>query len=434
MSKKNTLNILSVAMLAAFSSGAYAAGFALQNQNGSGNGNAFAGAAAAAEDAGTIFFNPAGMTYLPQGNNVALAATVLNRSIDFTNTGTAPNLNPTVTATNGGDGGGTALIPAGYWSMSMSPNLYLGLGVSPTFGNTTEYTTDFYGRYSGYYAEMKQININPSIAYKLNEAVSLGFGLNYAKNETEFRQMAPVFALSSGAFSDRSVTLKGDDTSWGYNLGAMLKLSDAARVGLAYRSKIKFELEGTQTTSGAALPGALGVALPQSVAVKANLETPDSFSVAYSYDLTKQLQLLADLTWTGWSSIKQIPVTRADGVAHPGLAYNFDDTYRFGLGMNYTMDTRWKLRAGVAYDQTPVQGPADTTMTLPDSDRTWLSVGAKYTLSAANSIDVGYTHIFFDKATTTRAVKNSAGATVQTIRGDFETSADLLSLQYNHNF
>lgn len=423
---------ISIAVATAFSGSAMAAGFALQNQNGSGNGNAFAGAAAAAEDAGTIFFNPAGMTFLKAGNNVALAATVLNRSIKFTNTGTT---GVGAAGNNGGDAGGTSVIPAGYFSHSLGDGLSVGFGVSPTFGNTTEYGQNFHGRYSGYYAEMTQINLNPSVAYRISDAISVGGGLNFAKNETEFRQMVPTSAATGGAIPDPSVTLKGDDTAWGYNLGAMFTLSDSTRVGVAYRSTMEFDLEGTQTASPAP-GGPFAAALPASVGVKAKLETPDNLSLAVRQQLSDRWEMLGDLTWTGWSSVKQIAVTRADGVPHSGLSYNFDDTFRVGLGANYHYSTGVKLRFGVAYDESPVKNDADRTMTLPDSDRTWLSFGAKFALDGSSSIDVGYTHIFFKKVSTARQVTYTGGlaALNHTVRGNFETSADLLSLQYNANF
>lgn len=429
MGKKITLNILSAAVLAAFSSGVIAAGFALQNQTGSGNGNAFAGAAAAADDAGTIFFNPAGMTYLPQGNNVALAATVLNRSIDFTDGGTA-NLaipGPTVYAkgTTGGDAGGTSLIPAAYFSHSINVDLTAGLGLSPTFGNKTEYTSDFIGRFSGYFAELKVINLNPSLAYKVTPMLSLGGGLNYSSAEIEFRQRAPVPVAPPAPEAD--VRLKGDDKSLGYNLGAMLQVSPATRVGLSYRSKIKFNLEGdlTQTVGGTTTVSG----------IKADLELPDTYSLALSHRLSDQFELLADYTRTNWSSIQSIVVTSAvSGARVTSLDYNFKDSNRIGLGLNYRMSETLKLRAGVALDKTPVQSAADTTMTLPDSDRTWLSLGARFGLAGGSSVDVGYTHIFFDEAQTARAVKTAGGTTLQTVRGTFETSADILSLQYNQTF
>jgi long-chain fatty acid transport protein len=432
MKRPLSLLLLITSAWLAVSQAAFAAGFAIQAQNGSGNGNAFAGAAALAEDAGAVFFNPAGLVLLPAGHNLAIAATYLDRKIEFTDNGTTPNLNPTVASTNGGDAGGSSVIPAAYWAL-VKDGLAFGLGISPTFGNKTEYETTFVGRYSGYYANLEVFNVNPSVAYRISDVISIGGGASYARGDIEFRQIAPVFAASFGALADRDVRLKGDGSAWGYNVGVLAKLSEQARVGIAYRSAIKLDLGGTQTVSGAALPGALGVSLPQSVGISGTLELPDNLSFAVTYDLSPQFQFLADYTRTGWSSIKRIDVTRQDGVAHPGLTYNFKDTYRVGVGINYRLNDGWKLRAGVAFDQTPVQSAADTTMTLPDSDRRWLSLGARLGLSTQQSVDVGYSHIFFKDASTARPVTSGA-TTLQTIRGGFETSADYLSVQYNHNF
>lgn len=488
------LKALPALLLAVFSGGTLASGFALQNQTGSGNGNAFAGAAASAEDAGTVYFNPAGMTALPAGQNLSVALTSLKRSINATNNGTS-SLNPTVTSTNGGDAGGTALIPALYWSKSLGNDMNVGFGISPTFGNTTEYSTDFFGRYSGYYAEMKQINLNPSLAMKLSPKTSFGFGLNFAKNEITFKQMAPIMAVTgtvaqgaataaasaasaaylatnpgdaAGAAAaataaannmrnaivrpDSSVTLEGDGTATGFNFGLLFEPEDGVKLGIAYRSKMKFDLEGTQTVATpptfasatiTAIGGANSLAGGTLNAVQANLQgstpitaeltTPANLSFALSSQLTRELQMLIDATWTGWSVVNHIPVKRADGLSHPGLTYNFRDTWRMGLGLNYQMNDALKLRFGVAKDQTPVKSAADTTMTLPDSDRTWVSVGAKYAFSKTGSVDFGFTRINFAAASTERAV--FFGSTqLQTVKGSFETKADLFSLQYNQNF
>lgn len=419
MKKRNTLRLIPALLMTAFAGSAAAAGFALQNQNGSGNGNAFAGAAATAEDAGTIFFNPAGMTYLPEGHSLSVAGTVLSRSIDFNNGGTTAMPTGFALGSNGGDGGGLSLIPAAYYACSISPRLRIGVGLSPTFGNKTEYDESFIGRFSGYFAELKQINLNPSIAYKLNDTVSLGFGLNYAHNEVEFRQMAPVAAATQ-----RIATLEGDDTAWGYNLGAMFQFTSDTRLGLAYRSRIKFQLEGTQNVQGVIV----------NRPIKAELETPDSLSLALHHRLNERWDLLADVTWTQWSSIKTVTAKdAATGATAATLVYNFRDTHRVGLGANYRMNDAWKLRFGIAYDKTPVPGDVDRTMTLPDSDRTWLSLGARYTLSPQSSLDLGYSHIFFKDAPTAKTAAFGGGFT-QTILGNFDASADLFSVQYNAHF
>lgn len=435
MARGNTLKLIPAAMLLAFAGSASAAGFQLQNQNGAGTGYAYAGAAAQNEDASTIFFNPAGMTALAEGHTVAAGGTVLMREVRFSNTGTTPMpvINP---ATNmptgafhpigddGGNGGGTSVIPAGFYSYSISPKLRVGVGVTATYGSETEYSDTFAGRFSGRYTSIHQININPSIAYKLNDMVSLGFGVNYAKNEIEFRQNTP-FASPAGL--GPNAVIKGDDGAWGYNFGAMFQVSPSTRIGMAYRSKMKFKLEGTQTVD----------ALRVNMDVRAELETPDNFSLAVNQRLSDRWEMMGDLTWTGWSSVNALkPVSAVTGAPTTApLRYNMEDAWRVGLGAKYQLNDQWNLRFGVAYDQTPVPNAASRTMTVPDSDRTWLSFGARWNLSKRSSLDIGYAHIFFKNTDTARAVMNTTEtATLQTVRGNFKTQADLLSVQYNHTF
>lgn len=422
----HTRKIIALAIAAALSPAAFASGFALSSQNGSGNGNAFAGGAATGEDASTMFSNPAGMALLPEGHNVSAAATLLNRSLKFSNTSTTPYAGQFV-GTNGGNAGGHSLIPAGYWAMSISPALRIGVGVAPTFGNKSEYTPDFIGRFAGYYTDLKQININPSVAYKVNDALSVGLGVNYVKNEIEVRQKV------ASPFGQLTFKLEGDDTAWGWNIGAMYQLTPDTRLGAAYRSKVKFDLEGDQLVTLDATGAALA---PVSYTIRSTLETPDTLSMALSQRIDRQWELLADLTWTGWSSVNTLPVIQGStGKQTQSLSYNFKNTWRAGLGANYQMNEAWKLRAGVAHDETPVRNNSDRTMTLPDSNRTWLSVGTRYSLSKATSVDVGYSHIFLKGSSTDRTVTSpTTGAPAQQIRGNFDASAEYLSFQVNHNF
>ncbi len=405
----------------AFAGNAQAAGFQLQNQTGAGNGNAFAGAAASAEDAGTVFFNPAGMTLLPAGHSFALAGTLLDRSVKFSD-GSTSGLVPAPSASNGKDGGGTTLIPALYWSYALDPSIRIGLGISPTFGNQTDYGFDFIGRYSGYYTKLRQVNVNPSVAYRLNEQWSVGLGINYAQNDTEFRQGSPL----PSPLANNDVRVQGDDGAFGYNAGLLFRPYPQTRLALTYRSEIRFRLDGELDSN-----------LTPSVdnRVRARLTTPAQASFAAAHALNDHLELLGDLTWTGWSSVNRLNVIDAgSGTLLNSLSYRFRDTWRIGLGMNYQLDGAWKLRFGAAWDQTPVRSAADRTMTLPDANRRWLAVGARYALDKDNSIDIGYAHVFFADSRTERAVTSAAGTTVQTVSGSFDTRADLLSVQWNRRF
>lgn len=431
MKQKNVFRMILLAFPVLYAGGAVAAGFQLQSQNAAGTGYAYAGVAAVAEDASTIFFNPAGLTYLPAGRSVSVGGAYLHRSLKYSDTGTTPM--PVINPLNGmptgafhpigngrGEGGGQSLLPSMFYAQSLSPDLWVGLGLTVTYGSETEYDPNFAGRFSGHYTSIHQINLNPTLAWRLNDRVSLGFGLNFAKSDVEFRQTTPFVGAPDGKLS-------GDDTAWGWNAGLMFQLSPDTRVGVTYRSTMKFDLEGRQQ---------IGAPLNIGRDITARLETPDNFSLALHQRVNDRLVLLADATWTGWSSVKALTAVYPDGSrAAAPLRYNYKDSWRFGLGGMYQLDPAWSLRAGVAYDKTPVPDAQSRTLTVPDSDRIWLAFGARWTVSDSMSLDFGYAHIFFKDSSIERAVKDtSERVTLQTVRGDFDTSADVLAVQMNYRF
>ena len=433
MQKRITMRLIPALLAVSFSGGAFAAAFQLTGQSASGVGMANAGAAAAAEDSSTLYYNPAGMTYLSQGHNISFATTLLSRSTRFTDEGTGGYLNnpgnPPFYATglgkpvgdDGGNGGGLHAVPAFYYTYALAPQWRLGLAVNPTFADETEYDKDFAGRYSGLRTKIRIVNVNPSIAYKVNDALSVAFGINYAKADVEFNQAVPRAGLPDG-----SGALKGDATGWGFNLGAMYQITNDTRVGLSYRSTIKFNLEGDKNQTGQATRD-----------IYADLTTPDTASLAVRHQFNDKWAILADYTWTGWSKLQKLEPVYSDGSrAVAPLRYNFKDTYRVGLGSTYQLNDQWMLRMGVAFDKGAVPDNESRTMTVPDQDRTWLSLGAKWKITPQASLDIGYAHIFVKDAYTARKVYSSAAETtvVQTIRGKFETSVDYLSLQLNYSF
>lgn len=436
--QRNTMRVLPALLLAISSGTTFAAGFALQNQNGAGTGNAYAGAAAAAEDASTIFFNPAGMTYLPQGHSVSFAGTILDPHPEFTNQGSSG-----VTGSNGGNAGDISLVPAGYYSYAITPALRAGVGISAPFGSKTEYPDDFIGRYWGLSSDIEAININPSVAFKLNDMVSLGFGVNVMKFEAELKTAVRRTAINAGV-PDSINTIEGDDIGWGYNLGAMFQISPSTRIGLTYRSKIDIELEGTSTFSPEGFPSIsqLNTGLSNRT-VRADIELPDSFSLAVHQKLTDKWEVLGDFTWTGWSSIGLLEIKATSG--NPALTQrenlNFDDSWRIGLGANYQYSPELKLRMGVAYDTTPVQD-GTRLFRLPDQDRTWLAFGAKWQFNKQGSLDIGYAHLFVKDASialnprdpisnpTANPLLNARG----TMNGTVENNINILSAQLNYSF
>jgi long-chain fatty acid transport protein len=381
----------------------HAAGFALVEQNASGLGNAYAGQAASAQDASTIFFNPAGMTLLPD-SQIVVTGHLIKPQAEFSGSSN-------IGSGNVGDAGSLAIVPNGYFAYRLTPDVHVGVGVNAPFGLKTEYDSTWAGRTQGIKSELKTINLNPSIAWKASESLSLGAGLSVQYVEA-------TLSNATGAGLPPSIgVVKGDDFSWGFNLGALWQLSETTRIGLAYRSEVDHTLEGNLKVNGVVTVNS----------VFADVVLPDSASLSLFHKLGPRLELLADITWTGWSDFEELRIVNAAGTTLGVTQENWSDSYRYSVGANYRLNDKVTLRSGVAYDETPVSD-AFRTARIPDESRTWLSFGAQYRLSNKSTIDVGYAHLFVDDA---RINKTESGVT---LAGTYEASVDILSAQLTHNF
>lgn len=386
--------------------GAVASGFALIEQSGSGLGNAFSGGAASAEDASTIFYNPAGMSRL-SGKQITVAGSMIKPTAKFSGTG-LPGTDM------GGDAGSWALVPNAYVAMEVNPALRVGFGINAPFGLQSEYTPSWVGRANAIKSKLETINFNPSASYQVNERLSLGGGINYQRIRGQLTSFA-------GAVPGTS-SMTGNDSAWGYNLGALYNVSPQTRVGVSYRSAISYNLNGSMTFSN--VPALI---TPVTLAIK----VPDSFSLSVFHQLDSKWDVMADASWTGWSAFQQLKViVVATGLPAQTVQENWRDTWRISAGSNYHYNEQWTARMGVAYDQTPVSD-AFRTARIPDGSRTWLSLGGQYKPGKESAIDFGYAHLFVNSASinATNIVPNPGP-----LVGTYNVSMDILSVQYAHGF
>ena len=428
MQKTNRIMRACVALaLAGGSTPGFAAGFALMEQNASGLGNSYAGQAAAAENASTIFYNPAGMTRLPG----AQASGVVNGIRPSSKlTASVPQSAPPLGGPvfNGGDAGATwSYVPQGYVSYQLNSNLWLGVGVTVPFGLKTNYDYNFVGRFQSRYAEIKSYDINPSVAYKVNDWLSVGGGLSYQHLNAKLQSSANIAGVFEG-----SSNLDASDNQWGYNLGAMINVSPATRIGITYRSVMSYDLRGTIQVIGPVIG-------TQTPSVLLSVRAPDTWSAAMAHTYNDQWEVLGDITWTNWSTIKDVPLIAtsgsllgASGTVLRVLNFQFKDSYRIGVGTNYKWNQSFMLKLGIAHDNSPVTDAARLTA-LPDSDRTWLSIGGKYRVTQAGVLDFGYAHIFVKNGTIAQAGGLGAGGTGN-VYGTYRNKVDIVSIQYTHSF
>ncbi len=412
MKKSNqVMRICVAAALAGAAASSIAGGLGIGTQSGSGTGNAFAGGAASAEDASTVWYNPAGMTMLEGKTNFSVAAHALKPSFKFQNTASTLGAG----TGEGGDGGDWALIPQMFLATKLTDKWSIGAAFNTPFGLKTEYDAGWRGQVIANKSSLKTYNLNVSAAYKLSDVVSLGGGLNYQRAELEFDSVTPL-----GLFGP-----KLSDNATGFNAGALFQLQPQTRLGMHYRSAINFQATGSLVAP---------VALGGNGSATAGFTTPNSFSISVFHALSPRWDLMADVTWTGWSHVKRLTVVRTSGplsgTSPSAIVFNWTDTWRTSIGANYKPNDAWKIRFGIAYDQTP-SNDVDRTARLPDQDRTWIAIGAQYKLSAAGKLDFGYAHEFIKDASV-----NNPSPFPPNLRlvGNFSNKVDILSVQYSYTF
>ena len=396
-----------------------AAGYGLLEHGASGVGYANAGGAARAEDVSSLYMNPAGMTYLPD-EQVTNLLHVVNFVSEFHDRGSVPAAGRAL----GGDGnnmGDLAFVPNFSYAKRITPELSLGLAVNSPFGLKTEYGRGWLGRYQSIESSIKTANINPAIAYKVNDKLSLGLGVSAMQMEGKLTQ-----AINFGPAGDGRAKIDGNDWGFGWNAGAIMQATESTRFGLAYRSKVDQQLDGDVTF---VRPPLIPAALAPDGKVKAHLTTPETYSLSVFQQINEQWEWMADMTMTRWSRFKDLTIKRENAGVLSVIPENWDDTVRYALGAGYRLNQSWKFRAGVAYDESPMR-TRDRTTSIPGNDMIWLALGARYDFNEKNFIDMAYARLTFDDT----RIDNDQNPASGRVRGKYETHADVLSLQFTHNF
>jgi len=419
------------------SGSASGAGFALVEQSVSGLGNAYAGGAASAEDATTIFYNPAGMTRL-NNNQLIIGAHVIVPTVEFHNEGSTLVTGAPLTGGNGGDAGVTKVVPNFYYSRKLSDRFALGLGINSPFGLATEYNDGWVGRYHAIRSDLISININPSFAYKITDQLSIGAGVSAQYIDVEltnaidfgtigFLKGIPGLLPQS---SDGTVALEGNSWGFGFNVGLLYEFTRDTRVGVAYRSAIDQELEGKADFKK--VPATLRSTFRDDD-VSSDITFPDSLSVSFFHQFNPQWMVMADFTWTDWRHFKELVVKFKNDIPPSITTEHWQDSYRTSVGVTYAPDDNWKFRAGTAYDTSAVPDKEHRTPRIPDSDRIWTALGLGYRISNAVSFDIGYAHLFVNDP---EIDKKPAGEDLLRggLKGTFDADIDIISAQLNIAF
>ncbi|AMW34989.1 hypothetical protein HEQ62_02815 [Haematospirillum jordaniae] len=405
---------------------ATASGFQLREQGSAGQGSSFAGATSSARDLSTIYFNPAGLTRL-SGHAAQANMSFVIPSAKFKNNGSTLAGTAVLGSNDGGDAGGLALVPSLYALYSHSNDLKFGLGINAPYGLKTDYKSGWQGRFHALKSELKTINVQPTVAYRISNWVSVGGGINIQKADATLSRAINNTAF--GGAGEGYTELSGDDWAVGYTMGATIQPFSNTRLGIAYKSRIEHTLEGDVRFSNM---GALGGNTNFSnTKGSVKLTTPDMLSLGITYNITPAWAVMGEAAWTNWSLFDETRVKKANGSADTVNPENWEDTWFFALGTNYQATDKLDLSFGVAFDEAPVPDGYRTPR-IPDSNRVWASLGAGYAITDSINLTGAYTHIWTGKAPISKTEGNPAAPDV--LRGKFDTSVNIVTLGLTARF
>lgn len=449
--KKFNQSLLATAMLLA-AGGANAAAFQLAEVSTSGLGRAYAGEAAIADNASVVATNPALMSLFKTAQ-FSTGGVYVDSRINM-NGDVASSIKSTMNIAKNGSASERNVVPG-----TFVPNLYfvapvndkfaLGAGMNVNFGLKSEYDDSYDAGIFGGKTDLSAINLNLSGAYRVTQGLSLGLGVNavYAKAQVERNAgiIANTAKMSQNAFTvgtdaeklipkyltsqDKSVVSLQDRAAWGFgwNAGVMYQFNEANRIGLAYHSKVDIDFTDRTATSleagviGAGEKGDLTLTLPDYLELSGFHQLTDKFAVHYSYK------------YTHWSRLTKLHASFEDGKKAFDKELQYSNNSRIALGASYNLYEKLTLRAGIAYDQAASRHHRSAA--IPDTDRTWYSLGATYKFTPNLSVDLGYAYLkgkkvhFKEVATTGKNVILNTTANYTS-----QAHANLYGLNLNYSF
>lgn len=393
---------------------ALAGGFALNEQSASAMGVANAGTVANPENASTVLFNPAGMSQL-SGTNLSFGAAVLDIDAEAKRAEARRNLpGPApimAEGSRGGDIADPAVLPSLYLTHEVNESVDVGFGLHAPYGLAADYEDDFVGRYFADETELTAIAFTPSVSVSNGEGLSMGIGLNiiYAEGKlTRYQdlagqvyQTAATAAIEGGASpaqadqlarqavndtQDPYADIEGDDIGVTFRVGFLYELNERTQFGLTAQTGTELNLKGDADIRDFPVPNQQGLTTTLSERVDVPLAIPESATFGVRHELTDEVTVLAGATYARWSRFEELDINSREGGAGQISSVSGDpithvtekwkNTWQFNLGGIWQATPEWALKAGYAWDESPVD--EFVTARIPSSDRHWLTLGAQW--------------------------------------------------------
>ncbi|MCE7566060.1 OmpP1/FadL family transporter [Aliivibrio fischeri] len=394
---------------------ATAAGFQLNAQSATGLGRAFAGDAVIADNASVMARNAAAMA-LFDSSQFSGGINYIKTDIDVTDAEYTNVLGGSSSLDDANNSSGTP-VPNIYYVHRLNDQWAFGAGIYSNFGTSNNFDDGFGGaptapaptaeQFSGT-TEIKSINYALTVSYRINEQFSIGGGLDIVQGSGELKRNT---GLPSPA--DKALDIEADGIGFGWNLGAVYELNERNRFGFAYHYSPEIEADGDMYYVGADISNdKLLMPLPSMAEFSGYHEIKDTkFAVHYS------------VQWIGWSSFDELNTSGGTTLNE----YKWQDGMHYSIGGTYFLNDAWTLRAGYMYD-TAAQDKK-TSISVPDSDRQWLSAGVSYHFQKKHTVDFGFTYLMGDDVSVTET--DDFG---QTLTATTHADAILAGVQYSYSF
>jgi long-chain fatty acid transport protein len=240
------------------------------------------------------------------------------------------------------------------------------LSINTPFGLVTQNPNVSTGRFYGLTSKVASIDVAPTIAYQVNDWLSVGAGVRVMNFKVRLTSATGI--------------LEGDDVAFGFTGGVTLKPWKGGEIGVGYRSSVSPKLSGTITTSSV-------------TDISSNMKLPEQITIGLRHQLTNDFTVLLGYEWTHWGSFTRFPVLTTSGATATTLYFDYRDSWYASLGGEYKWNKDLTLRAGLGFEKSPITD-AIRSVRLPDSDRTWATLGASYSLNEKLTLDASYAHLF----------------------------------------
>ncbi len=405
MKKKLTAIILS-AFLPVISC---AGGFQINTQGQ--KANSMAGVATGlGTDASSVFFNPGALS-LQEKSNIMLGINYISPRASY--------LSPY----NGNvDAQKQHFTPFYLYGFYKIKKFSVGLGVNNPYGLGTDWGNDWEGKYIIQKINLTTYYIQPTVAYRITDKIGIGAGFVYTTGSALVKKAVPV---TGNTTSWGEVELKGTGHGFGFNAGVFVRFDEKATVGLNYRSKVKMKLKDGDA-SFSDIPASLAFQFPASTTFNSSLNLPSTLSLGIAYNFTEKLNIAFDLNLTGWAVYDSLNFEFPDYESLDSRSErNYKNAVAARLGARYKVTPKLDVRAGIAFDQSPVRD-GYLSPELPDANKSVLSFGAGYRITEKFSADLAF---MFENLSERSDTNKETG-----FSGKYKTNVTIVGLGLNYQF